>query len=290
MAPLVWLITGSSTGLGLCLARVALAAGHKVIATSRDPSKTPEAVAEIESTGSGKWMQLDVSAEDLEQRIATMVQVFGTVDVLVNNAGYATGGALEDVTLASVRAQMETNLFGPVRTMKALIPHMRERGSGTIVNVTSTEGISAAPGISMYGASKHALEAVSEALQGELAPFGIRTLIVEPGGMRTSFLQPEKVAENLPPISAPYKGTMVQHVLDAVLAQHGTQMLDPERSAKRIVEAVAGGGEGWPENRETYLRLPLGKECVGRIDAKVRMLQDNVKAMEGIWSTVDFEA
>ncbi|KAK4550706.1 hypothetical protein LTR36_000285 [Oleoguttula mirabilis] len=245
-----------------------MAAGHRVIAASRNPSKTPEAVAKIESGSDGKWMKLDVSADDLEQQLDACVQVYGTIDVLVNNAGYATGGALEDVTLTSVRAQVETNLFGPVRTMKALIPHMRERGTGTIVNVTSTEGISAAPGISMYGASKHPLEAVSEALQGELAPFGIRMLVVEPGGMRTSFLHPEKVAENLPPISAPYKGTMVQCVLDAVLTQHGAQMLDPERSAKRIVEAVDGGGEGWPEN------------CIGTLTYACPW--DNVKAMEGI--------
>lgn len=194
------------------------------------------------------------------------------------------------MTMPEARRLMETNFFGLVRAMKATIPHMRERGSGTIVNVTSTEGISAAPGISMYGASKHALEAVSEALPGELEPLGVRMLVVEPEGMRTSFMEPEKVAQGHAPMSDPYKNTMVNHALAAVVGTHGTQMLDPERAAKRIVEAVVGNGEGWPENRAAYLRWPLGSECIGRIQGKVKMLQENAEAMGRIWSSVDFDA
>ena len=171
--------------------------------------------------------------------------------------------------------------------MKSLIPHMREQKSGTIVNVTSAEGIMAVPGISMYGSSKFALEAVSEALQGELAAFGIRVLIVEPGGMRTNFLDQANVVEA--PMSEPYQGGIVEHVISGVFATAGQQMLDPERSARRIVEAVAGSGEGWPEGREKYLRLPLGKEVVGRVRGKVESLQTNVDAMENIWKSVDFD-
>lgn len=182
---------------------------------------------------------------------------------------------------------METNFFGPVRLMKAVIPHMRDQKGGTIVNVTSTEGLSAAPGISAYGASKHALEAISEGLQGEVAPFGIRILIVEPGGMRTSFLDQNNVVEA--PMSDPYKGGIVEHVINAVRSTAGKQMLDPERSAQRIVEAVAGGGEGWPDKREQHLRLPLGKEVIGRIKGKIESLQKDVDATERIWSSVDFE-
>lgn len=182
---------------------------------------------------------------------------------------------------------METNFFGPVRLMKAAIPIMREQKGGTIINVTSTEGLSAAPAISVYGSSKFALEAISEGLQGELAAFGIRVLLVEPGGMRTSFLEPSNVEELQ--ISAPYKGGIVEYVLSGVRSTHGQQMLDPDRSAQRIVEAVAGGGDGWPEKREQYLRLPLGKEVVGRIKGKVESLQTNVDAMEKIWSSVDFD-
>lgn len=190
--------------------------------------------------------------------------------------------------MEQISAQFNTNLFGPVRLMKALIPHMREQKSGTIINVTSTEGLSSAPGISVYGSSKFALEGISEGLSAELAPFGIRVLIVEPGGMRTSFLDSTNVVEA--PLSEPYEGGIVEYVLGAVRGSAGQQMLDPERSAQRIVEAVAGGGDGWPEKREQYLRLPLGKEVIGRIDAKVKSLQTNVKAMEKVWNSVDFDA
>ena len=160
---------------------------------------------------------------------------------------YAIGGAFEDCTVDQIRHQLETNFFGPVRLMKALIPHMRDQRSGTIINVTSTEGISSAPGISVYGSSKFALEGISEGLHGELAPFGIRVLLIEPGGMRTDFLDSKNVIEA--PRSEPYKGGIVDHVLSAVLSTAGQQMLDPERSAKRIVEAVDGSCDDWPEKR-----------------------------------------
>lgn len=189
------------------------------------------------------------------------------------------------MSMTEVRRQMETNFFGPVRIIKTMIPHFRSQKSGTIINVTSTEGISAAPGIGVYGASKFALEAISESLSAELTAFGIRTLIVEPGGMRTQFLASENSVQA--PMSDAYKGGVVEYVMDMLTASHGKQMLDPDRSAQRIVEAVAGGGEGWPEEREKFLRLPLGKECVGRIESKVKSLQDNVAVMEKISGSVD---
>lgn len=192
------------------------------------------------------------------------------------------------VDLNSLLEQFETNFFGPVRLMKALIPHMRERKSGTIINVTSTEGLSSAPGISVYGSTKFALEGISEGLHAELASFGVRVMLVEPGGMRTSFLEPTNVTEV--PLSEPYKGGIVDHVLAAVRSTAGQQMLDPVRSAQRVVEAVTGGGEGWPEGREQYLRLLLGKEVIGRINSKVESLQLTVSAFKKVWSTVDFDS
>ena len=288
MSSPVWLITGCSSGLGLELARAVLKAGHRVIATSRNPDKAPDLKNEIESTNAGKWVQLDVTDPKLEQKVEECMKILGTIDVLVNNAGYAVGGPFEDTSVEAIRAQFETNFFGPVRLMKALIPHMRERKTGTIINVTSTEGLSSAPGISVYGSSKFALEGISEGLHAELAGLGIRVMLIEPGGMRTSFLEPSNVAEV--PLSEPYKGGIVDHVIAAVRSTSGQQMLDPVRSAQRIVEAVAGGGEGWPEEREQYLRLLLGKEVIGRINSKVESLQSTVSAFEKVWSTVDFDS
>lgn len=201
---------------------------------------------------------------------------------------YALGGPLEDCSMEDIRRQLETNFFGPVRMMKVVIPHMRERKCGTIINVTSTEGLGSVPGITVYGSSKFALEGVSEGLQGELAAFGIRVLIVEPGGMRTNFLHEANVTAV--PLSEPYKGGVVDHVMSSVRSTAGQQMLDPERSAQRIVEAVTGNGDGWPENRELYLRLPLGKEVIGRIKGKLASLQTNVDALENIWNSVDFDS
>jgi len=186
-----------------------------------------------------------------------------------------------------VRNQMETSFFGPVRLIKSALPHMRARGSGTIINGSSAEGVAAAPGIGIYGASKHALEGLSEALFAELSPFGIQVPIVEPGGMRTKFLDPKNIVEAS--ISAPYQDTPTARVMEMIKGTLGMQMLDPKRSAQRIVEAVTDTGTGWLENRAAYMRLPLGKEVIGRIDEKLTMLQKNIKAMEKIWSTVDYD-
>lgn len=197
------------------------------------------------------------------------------------------GGPLEDVPLEAIRAQFETNFFGAVRTIQATIPLMRKQGSGTIVNISSTEGISTAPGLSIYAASKHAIEAVSESLQGELAPFGIRVLRVQPGAMRTRFFSPESAVET--PMSEPYKGGPVEMVQEYLHSIAGKENTDPDAAANRIVEAVAGGGEGWPEGMEKYLRLPLGKESGARFAAKIESLRENVEAMKAITGGVDFE-
>ncbi|KAK1087453.1 hypothetical protein LTR48_002576 [Friedmanniomyces endolithicus] len=207
MPSLVWLITGSSSGLALCLSRAALAAGHKVIATSRCPERYSDLVAEIEESGDRIWKQLDVVGAQLEQEVEQCIEKFGRLDVVVNNAG--------------------------------------------------TEGFSTVPGLSMYAASKFALEGASEALSAELAGFGIRVLIVEPGGMRTNFLDSGSVHNA--GLSEPYRGGAVDKVMQAIIATHGTQMQDPVRTAKRIVEAVAGAGQGWPRDREKFLRLPVGQ-------------------------------
>lgn len=200
---------------------------------------------------------------------------------------YAVGGALEDTTLPAIRSQFETNFFGSVRTTQAIIPLMRQQSSGTIVNISSTEGISTVPGLSIYSASKHALEAVSDALFGELAPFGIRVLSIQPGAMRTKFLDPSNAVEV--PVSEPYKGGPVEKVLGWVMGNAGKESIDPELAAKRIAEAVVGGGEGWPEGREKYLRLPLGKESGNRFAAKIENLRENADAMAAVTGSVDFD-
>ncbi len=178
----VWFITGSSAGLGLALTRHAIAQGHTVIASSRNPSRTPELVLEIEKSG-GKWIALDStqSEEEIGKIMGEAESIFGRIDILVNNAGVSVLGALEDIPEADTVYQMRVNFFGPLRIMQAVLPGMRRRRSGVIINVSSAQGV--APGLACgpYAASKAALEAVSESCSQEVAQFGIRVLIIVPG-------------------------------------------------------------------------------------------------------------
>lgn len=160
----VWFITGCSSGFGAGLARLALNAGHKVIATSRNPSRTPELVQEVESRG-GNWLQLDVCSPDLPQVLDNALSIHGKIDVLVNNAGFSMLGAVEDTSDAEARSQMETNFFAPLNIIRHLLPRMRKQRSGTIVNISSTAGQVALPAVGLYAASKHALEGIQPRIQ-----------------------------------------------------------------------------------------------------------------------------
>lgn len=154
---LVWFITGCSSGFGAGLARLALNAGHKVIATSRNPSNTPELVKELESKG-GSWLKLDVCSTDLPNVLDKALSIHGKIDVVVNNAGFSLLGAVEDISDSEARSQMETNFFAPLNIIRHLLPSMRKRRTGTIVNISSTAGQVALPSVGIYAASKHALE------------------------------------------------------------------------------------------------------------------------------------
>lgn len=165
--PLTWLITGCSSGFGLQMARHALAAGHRVIATSRDPSRTPELVSEIEGAspaGRGRWAALDVTAssEAMDALLDKLESEGSQVDVLVNSAGFATAGAAEAFSDAEVRAVFETNFFGAYRLMRACVPRMRRRRAGVVVNLSSGSGLESRESLGLYGASKSALDSERE--------------------------------------------------------------------------------------------------------------------------------
>lgn len=171
------LISGCSTGIGRATAVELTKRGHEVIATARHP----ETLADLDVAAK---LRLDV---DDEVSVRDAIAAAGELDVLINNAGFGVGGPVEMVPLDDVRRMFETNLFGAVRMLQAVLPQMRERGSGTIVNVSSVAGRVAAPLSGYYAASKHALEAISEALHYEIGHFGVRVVIVEPGFIETSF-------------------------------------------------------------------------------------------------------
>jgi short-subunit dehydrogenase len=281
-----WLITGCSSGLGLELARAVLDAGQRVIASSRNPEKTPKLVAEIQHRG-GQWITLDTTAADLEKIVADATTKHGPIDVLVNNAGYAIGGPIETQDLKTIEKLMAVNFYGPIRASQAVLPSMRERRSGVIVNISSAVFWLSHPGIGLYAASKFALEGVSESMHAEVAEFGIRVLIAEPGDMRTSFVHPTKVNEQtVPRMAEPYKGTIVDHVIKALAGMHGSQSLHPQKAAAAIVHEVLEptlGKEG-----KVMMRMPLGNESVGLMKSRSKALGENAETFDKIALHCDF--
>jgi NAD(P)-dependent dehydrogenase (short-subunit alcohol dehydrogenase family) len=260
----VWLITGSSQGIGLALTRHAISQGHRVIATSRKPSSSPDLVAEVQSAG-GHWLQLDVTAANVEEVMRTAEAIHGRLDVVVNNAGFCVLGSIEETPLELWRAQMETNFFGPVRVLRAALPGMRERRSGCLINVGSGQSIIASPGNGTYAASKFALDAVSEALQAETKGWGIRVVSLILGAFRTDF---GRVGAKVVTPEGEYG--QEEHPVKARLS--GIEKLptiaknDPEEAARRIVEIATGSsvvgieGEGEGEGKK-FLRYVFGGDC-----------------------------
>lgn len=175
----VWIITGAARGMGVDMAKAALAAGHCVVATARNAEKVTVAIGEHENLLA---VTLDVTVPaDAEAAVAATVERFGSVDVLVNNAGSFYAGFFEELTPEDFRAQIETTLFGPVNVTRAVLPTMRAQRAGLVVTISSTAGISAGEFLTAYAASKFGVEGWMEALTPEIAPFGIRTMLVEPG-------------------------------------------------------------------------------------------------------------
>jgi NAD(P)-dependent dehydrogenase (short-subunit alcohol dehydrogenase family) len=180
------LVTGTSTGIGYATALRLARDGHHVVASMRDPDGSDLAARAAAESLSLETIALDVVGPDVEDRVAEVVARLGRIDVLVNNAGIGDGGVVEETELEVYRRVMETNFFGPMRCIKAVLPSMRARGGGAIVNVTSQAGVLQLPAMSAYCASKHALEAAGGSLAVEVAPFGIRVANIEPGAIMTA--------------------------------------------------------------------------------------------------------
>src|ERR1700684_474300 len=186
MSKTVWLITGAGRGMGTDIAKAALAAGHAVVATGRDPERVAAAVGEHDDLS---VVKLDVtSVEDAKAAAQAAVDRFGKIDVLVNNAGNFYAGFFEEITPEDFRAQVETNLFGPLNVTRAVLPFMRKQRSGLVIAISSTGGIIGQEFCTAYSAAKFGIEGVIESLAPEVEPFGIRTMVVEPGFFRTDLL------------------------------------------------------------------------------------------------------
>lgn len=244
------MITGTSTGLGRTIAEAALARGDRVVATARN-------VADV--AGLGFPLRLDVTdPASVTAAVDAAIAEFGRIDVLVNNAGHGFLGALEELTDAQSRAVMETNVFGVLAVTRAVLPHMRARRSGHIVQMSSVGGVVGNPGHALYATSKFALEGMSEALAGEVAPLGIRVTIVEPGPFRTDFAGRSMTFADA---IGDYAQTPAGTLRARFRGQDGNQPNDPARAAAAIIAAV--------DDDNAPLRLPLGPEAVNRIREKL---------------------
>ena len=265
----VWFVTGASSGFGRSIVEEVIARGDRVVATARDPRTLHELVARAPERVHA--VQLDVTKSgEVEEAVASALRRFGAVDVLVNNAGYSIIGALEETSDEELRKAMDTMFFGAVAVTRALLPHMRKRESGTVVQITSVAGLSTSPGFGAYCAAKHALEAVSESLAAEVAPFGMRVLIVEPGAFRTALFGAGFRTMPAHPAYAPSVGPTRAYVAK----QAGVQPGDPAKAAKAIADAVAAGAP--------TLRLPLGADAVQGIREKLAAVAADVDRTESL--------
>jgi NAD(P)-dependent dehydrogenase (short-subunit alcohol dehydrogenase family) len=257
----VWFITGAGRGLGTDIARAALAAGHSVIATARNADTITAALGKDDNLLAGTLDVTDPAAAP--KTVEEAVDRFGRIDVLVNNAGSFKAGFFEEMTPEDFRSQIETTLFGPVNLTRAVLPQMRAQRSGLVMTISSTAGISAAGDfMTAYAASKFGVEGFMESLTSEVAPFGIRTMVVEPGFFRTQLLSPQSTQYAVPSIEDYAERTAA--TVAAWQGMDGQQGGDPAKLATALVH-LAG-------QDEPPLRFVAGADAVEAVEDKAKLL------------------
>jgi NAD(P)-dependent dehydrogenase (short-subunit alcohol dehydrogenase family) len=257
----VWLVTGAGRGMGVDIAKAALAAGNAVVATGRRPEA-------VEQTLGGAQddllvVKLDVtSPNDAQAAVQAAVERFGRIDVLVNNAGNFYAGFFEEITPEDFRAQIETTLFGPMNVTRAVLPLMRAQRSGLVVVISSTAGIVGSEFGTAYATSKFGVEGWIESLSPEVAPFGIRTMVVEPGFFRTELLTPESTNYAEPSIDDYAERT--EQTVAVWKSMNGQQSGDPAKLAEALVQ-LAG-------QDEPPLRFAAGADAIATVEQKAKDL------------------
>ena len=273
----VWLITGSSRGLGRALAEAVLAAGHQLVATARNPAQLADLVRRYGHQV--RAVALDVTDERAaENAIKTAIAAFGRLDVLVNNAGYGDVGSIEDTSLADFRAQIETNLFGVINVTKAAIPVLREQGAGRILQFSSVCGRIGPVGRAAYAAAKWGVEGFSEVLAKEVGPFGVKVTIVEPGGFRTDFAGASTILREGRPEYASTVGKTARFQRD----YNGTQPGDPVKAAAVLIHLAS--------LPDPPLRLLLGSDAVNAVEQSDRLRIETDRKWRELSLSTDFQA
>jgi NAD(P)-dependent dehydrogenase (short-subunit alcohol dehydrogenase family) len=262
----VWFITGAGRGMGVDLAKAALAVGNEVVATGRNTDAVAKAVGEGDDL---LVVKLDItSLQDAESAIKAAVDRFGRIDVLVNNAATAQMGYFEEISQENIERQVATNLFGPMKVTRAVLPVMREQRSGHIISISSTAGLTGMEFTSAYATSKFGLEGWMESLQPEIAPFGINTTIVEPGFFRTELLEEASVTYG--DLSLDDYAERTAQTQAWWEAQNGQQGGDPAKLAQALLTIAS--------EEQPPLRFIAGADAIGLAEQKVADLKEQIDA------------
>src|SRR3954453_1603484 len=270
----VWLVTGAGRGMGVDIARAALAAGHAVVATGRNPERVTAALGAHDDLLA---VALDITdPASVQAAVDAAIAQFGRIDVLVNNAGNFYAGFFEELTPEDFRAQVETNFFGPLNVTRAVLPIMRAQRSGLVVTMSSTAGLIGGEFTSAYAASKFALEGWMESLAPEVTPFGIRTMVVEPGFFRTDLLTPESTSYAEPSIEDYAERT--KQTVEAWNGMNGLQGGDPAKLAAALVQLAS--------SEEPPVRWVAGADAVVGVEGKAKQLLAQVDAYRELSSSL----
>lgn len=272
-----WFITGGSQGIGLLLVQKLLADGHNVAATGRNLETVKSAVG----SSSLQFLPLQVelaNEESVGKAVASAIEHFKSIDVLVNNAGYGLIGGIEETSAQETQAIFDINVFGLLNVTRAVLPHMRAAKSGHIINLSSVFGLIAGGGWGLYCGSKFAVEGLSEALAQEVKPFGINVTIIEPGYIRTNFLTSNSVVLPENPIAeySVIQEEKRKHAEDIP----GNQIGDPQKVAEVIINTT--------KLAEPPLRLLLGSDALQFANYKIQMLQEGIEANKEVTVSTDF--
>jgi NAD(P)-dependent dehydrogenase (short-subunit alcohol dehydrogenase family) len=275
MTQRTWLITGASRGLGAEIAKAVLAAGDRLIATARNQ-------ADLQQFGTNKdvlLLSMDVTDEaQVKAAIATSLEKFGQIDVLVNNAGFGLLGSVEECSAQEVESVYRTNVFGLLNVTRAVLPSMRQHRSGHIINMSSIGGYRSSPGWGIYGSTKFAVEGITEALHGELAPLGIHATVVEPGYFRTGFLDGSSLRPSA--VQIPDYAQTVGKIRNVAAGLNYQQPGDPTKLAPAILQIVSAD--------EPPLRLPLGTDTLQTIAEKNAYVEQETAQWRTLSESTDY--
>src|SRR5687768_7499776 len=270
----VWIVTGAGRGMGVDIVKAALAAGKAVVATGRNTDAVAKALGEADGL---LVVKLDVTRpDDAKAAVAAAIERFGRIDVLVNNAGNFYAGFFEELSPDDFRAQVETNLFGPMNVTRAVLPVMRKQRSGLVVQISSTAGVNGGEFTSAYAASKFGVEGWIESLTPEVAPFGIRTMLVEPGFFRTELLTPQSTQYAEPSIEDYAERT--KQMIEAWKGMDGKQGGDPAKLAAALVQLAA--------LEDPPARFAAGADAVELFETKAQTLLTQADAYRELSSSL----